>query len=98
MLDRTTLTALTMPTEGEWLQLQLLRDTAENALKELVGLTEVAGSPFSDDAAFLAKTLAPDPHEQAANEFVATTWQLLAHGKFVMSVPGTLSIGKLEGE
>lgn len=99
VLDRTTATNLTMPTDQEWLQLQLLRDTATDALKQLIGLIETgAETPYVEAAAFLSKTLAPDPFEETAAEFASTTWQVLAQARFVMSVPGELSVGRLEGE
>lgn len=99
VLDRTTATGLTMPTEAGWLQLQLLRDTAIDALKSLVGLTEAgAETPYVDALTFLENTLAPDAFEETANQWGTGTWELTCTGKIVASVPGTLSIGRLASE
>lgn len=96
-LDRTIATIAPSPTEKEWMQLQLLRDTALDALKHLIGLTEPgAETPFVDAATFLAKLLAPDIHEETAAEFGAVSLQVLCKTVWDMAVPGTLQVGKLD--
>lgn len=99
VLDETTSTALTSPTEKEWVMLQYLEDTAIDALKFLIGLVETgAESPYEEAAAFLDKTLMPDPFEQDAGMFVTGTWKVAASGSFTSSVPGTMTVNTLDGD
>lgn len=96
-LDRTIATIAASPTEDEWLLLQLLRDTALDALKHLIGRTEAgAETPYIEAATFLAKLLAPDIHEETAGQFGAVSLEVLCKTKWNMAVPGTLEVGKLD--
>lgn len=99
VLDRTTATSFTEPTEREWLQLQYLEDTALDALKFLMGLHEAgAESPYEEASDLLARTLEPLPFEQVAGEFASGTWQIVASAVYAMSVPGTLQVDSLDSE
>lgn len=98
-MDVTTSTTILIPTENEWTQLQYLEDTALNALRFLIGrVASGTQETASEDAAFLAKTLAPPPFEETGAEFTTITWEVTAHGKFTMSVPGTMQVRKLDGD
>ncbi len=90
-LDRTTTTALTSPTEDEWLMLRYLEDTAIDAMKFLIGRVEAgAKTPYTEAAVFLDKTLAPDVYEAAGTQMAVTGFELFSQSKFTMSVPGRM--------
>lgn len=99
VLDHTTATVLTSPTEKEWIMLTYLEDTAIDALKFLIGLTEAGATvPYAEAAGFLEKTLMPDAFEETAGFFATATWEMVAFGSFTCSVPGTMRAGKLDGD
>lgn len=96
-LDRTTTVIAVSPTEQEWMQLQLLRDTAVDALKHLIGLIEAgAETPYVEAATYLAKLLAPDIYEETAGQLGAVSLEVLCKTVWDMAVPGTLQVGKLD--
>ncbi len=99
VMDRTTAGALTILSEGNFLKLQLLRDTAVDAIHQLMGAVEAgAETPYVEAAAFLDLLLSPPPTEEVAGEFGTTTWQCTLSGKVTVSVPGTINVGRLDGE
>lgn len=100
VLNTTTTTSLTPPTEKEWVMLQYLEDTAIDALKFLIGLTTGGTQePYEEAAVFLDKTLAPSFFEETSSQFASPAlWEVLAHGSFTSSVPGTMTARKLDGD
>lgn len=99
VLDITSATLLTSPTEKEWLRLRYLKDTAVDAYKFLAGLEEAGINNIYEDAAtFLAKTLAPAVYEETAAEWGNGQWDITVQSKFTMSVPGEIDFGLLDGD
>lgn len=100
VVGQTTTTALTPPTEKEWVMLQYLEDTAIDALKFLIGLTTGGTQePYEEAAVFLDKTLAPSFFEETTAEWATPAlWEVLAHGSFTCSVPGSMTARNLDGD
>lgn len=88
-----------LPTEKEWYMLQMLERTAENALEFLIGM-HIGGTQEGNEeaAVFLDKTLAPQWYEETGAEFTAQTWEVTAHSKWTMSVPGRMKVSTLDGD
>lgn len=98
VISGTTITALTSPSKQEWYQLRYLEDTAIDAMKWLMGMTEAgAESPYEEAAVFLDKTLRPQWVEEVATEFATGTWEVYAESHYTMSVPGTIRV-RLDGD
>lgn len=100
VIGTTTTTPLTSPAEKDWIMLQFLEDTAISALKFLIGLTTGGTQEEHEESAvFLDKLLAPSFFEETASQFATPAiWEVLAHGSFTSSVPGTMSARKLDGD
>lgn len=99
VISQTTGTVLTSPNKTQWLQLTFLEDTAIDALKWLFGLVEAgADTPYEEQAVELQQILMPAMFEGSADQFATGSWQFTVMGSWTVSVPGTLSVGKLDGD
>ncbi len=92
-------TVVVIPTEKEWMMNMFLRDTAMNALKSVIGLTEAgATTPYVEAMLYLDKLVAPDRFEETGTHLATTTWEVSCEWEAVVSVPGELQINRLDAE
>ncbi len=79
-------------TNQDWMQLRFLADTAKDAWKQAVGLTEAgAETPYAEAAQLMADYLERF-REQTAGSFVPSAFTVFADMRFEVEVEGELSI------
>lgn len=88
-LDETNQTEPAMPTEQQWVLLQYLEITLEQAFMFLIGLIETgAETPYVESAGFIAGLIEDDAFEATAGAFAPVTWNVFTGATFDISVPG----------
>lgn len=87
-LDETNQTGETAPTEQEWMLLQFLDLTLEQAFISLIGLVETgAETPYVESADFIRELLEADVFEATAGAFAPVTWNVFTRATFDISTP-----------
>ena len=88
-LTETTTTVELSMSEQEWVMLQYMSFTLEQAWTQMIGLTETgAETPWADALQLVERILQPDLLEQTGTSFSAQSWQTYCISTFDISVPG----------
>lgn len=99
VLASTRATEVVIPTEKQWMMNMFMKDTALNALKSVIGLTEAgATTPYVDAMTYLDSLLSDTPFEETATHMATTTWEVMSSWEAVVSVPGELEMDRLDAE
>jgi len=94
----TTATQLDIPEEVEWVMLQYMEMTLENAYISLLNLVEAgAESPYTESQILIAELL-EHMFEETAGSFNPVTWTVFCQATFDISVPGRINFGTLTSE
>lgn len=98
-LDDTTGTVSSIPTEIQWILLQYLELTLEQAFMHLIGLVEAgAETPYVESADFLASLLEDDAFEDTAGAFSTVAFNVFTQATFDITVPGHRMGGTISSE
>lgn len=98
-MDVTTTAVNTAPTETQWVLLQYLELTLEQAFMNLIGLVETgAETPFEDSSVFIARLIEGAIREEDAAAFTTTVWRCFCRATFDITVPGTVAPTVLTSE
>lgn len=99
LLDVTTVNQKSSLLEVEWSMMTYIETFLEQAIINLIGLTETgAESPYEESAAFVADLIEATVLEETAGAFVAQSWVAYCNATFKVDVPGTFSVGVLTSE
>ncbi len=82
-------------TNEEWLQLRYMADTAKDAWKQAVGLTETGAETPYEDAAILLAAYLERFFEQTPGAFVPEAYRAFVDMRFEIDVEGELSIASI---
>lgn len=95
----TTATVKAIPSEVEWVLLQFMEMTLEQAFIHLIGLVESgAQTPYVEAAAFVAELIEDSVYEETATSFNPQTYRVYTQATFEIEVPGTVSQKVLSSE
>lgn len=90
-MDDTNITPETVLAEAQWVQMKYIRHVLDRALLHQMGVVESgAETPWEEASALLRVILEPNPLEQNAGMFGATTWQVFTEAMVDLSVVGEL--------
>lgn len=92
LLDVTTNTRESTPSENQWAWLQYLEMGLEQAFIHLMGLVESgAETPWEEAGAFVASLLERAAVEDTAGSFTPRAWTVYTSATFDVTVPGSMS-------
>lgn len=95
----TTATAITIPSETQWMLLQFLEVALENAFMWVAGLIETgAETPYEESSQFIADLVETLVFEATAGSWHPTTWTIFTEATFDITVPGLIDIQTLSSE
>lgn len=82
-------------TNEEWLQLRFMADTAKDAWKQAVGLTETGAETPYEEAAVLLAAYLERFFEETSGAFVAAGYRIFTDFRYEIEVEGELSIAAI---
>lgn len=88
-----------IPSETQWVLLQYMEVTLEQAMMNFIGLTEAgAESPYTESMAFVASLVEDAVFEQTAGAYKAQSWNVFTNATFNISSKGSVDVGVLTSE
>lgn len=92
-MDDTTSSLRSVLAENEWARIKYAGTTLEQAMMDLLGLTEAgAETPFEEATDLLQRYLEPDVFEETSGRFQGVNWTCFYESMYDLSVVGQLGV------